>query len=221
MSAPAPARFCLWGAGGHAKVVVDAILASLPGAAIAFVDDNPGRQGDSFDGFRVSAFGPDSLAGAEFAICIGDNIRRAQRYRTACAFGSAAIVIHPSAIVSPSARIGPGTVVLARAVVNAGASIGVNCIVNTGAIVEHDCRVGDHSHVSPGAVLGGGVKTGSFTQIGLGARVLPGVSIGEGTLVGAGSVVIRDVGASLVVAGVPSRVLRAADARPSFSAGSR
>jgi sugar O-acyltransferase (sialic acid O-acetyltransferase NeuD family) len=218
MNATLPVRFCFWGAGGHGKVVLDAALAAAPGCAVWFVDDDSGRCGGFFCGFPVLPFSHRSVAGSEFVICIGDNHRRAQCYESAGVLASPAIVIHPSAVVSPSARIGPGTVVLARAVVNAGAFIGADSIVNTGAIIEHDCMVGDHSHISPGAILGGGACIGAFAHVGLGARVLPHIHIGDDTVVGAGSVVIRDVAARLVVAGVPSRVLRSAVLSPRESA---
>ena len=208
MNSPAQARFCFWGAGGHGKVVLDAALAAHPGAAICFADDDPGRHGSSFCGFPVIPYSQSFLEDSEFVVCIGDNHRRAEKYMTGIACTRSAIVIHPSAIVSPSARIGPGSVILARAVVNAGVTVGADSIINTGAIIEHDCTIGDHAHIAPGAILGGGCSAGSFAHIGLGARVLPRIRIGAETVIGAGSVVIRDIAAHLVVAGVPSRVLR-------------
>src|SRR5258708_37262155 len=53
-------------------------------------------------------------------------------------------VVHPSAIVSTWAQIGPGSQVMATCVVNAGASIGLNAIFNTGAIIKHNCVIRDH-----------------------------------------------------------------------------
>ncbi|MEW6900246.1 hypothetical protein [Trueperella pyogenes] len=44
--------------------------------------------------------------------------------------------------------------------------------------------------------------------LGAGVMVAPGVTIGENTVVGAGSVVVRDLPANVVAAGVPARVLR-------------
>ena len=49
--------------------------------------------------------------------------------------GPFGVAIHPSAVVSPSAKIGEGTVIMAGAVVNADAVIGRHCIINTGASV--------------------------------------------------------------------------------------
>lgn len=44
--------------------------------------------------------------------------------------------------------------------------------------------------------------------IGAGAVVCGGVTIGRGSVIGAGSVVIRDIPAGVVTAGVPCRVMR-------------
>ncbi|CAM5431981.1 phosphonate metabolism protein (transferase hexapeptide repeat family) [Aquamicrobium terrae] len=58
------------------------------------------------------------------------------------------------------------------------------------------------------------VTVGHDVWIGHGAVILPGVSIGNGAVIGANAVVIRDVPAYAVAAGVPARVLR-----PRFPAG--
>lgn len=137
---------------------------------------------------------------------VGNNERRtlmAMRLQEMCA----PPLIHPSAIVSPSSRLGCGSVVFAVAVVNANARIGEAAIVNTAAVVEHDCVLAEGVHVSPGAVLAGGVKVGRLSWIGAGAVVIPGVTVGAGSIVGAGSVVLRDVPDGATVVGNPARQL--------------
>jgi len=116
-------------------------------------------------------------------------------------------LVHPSAIVSASASIGNGTVVMALVAVNASATIRNAVILNTSCIVEHDCVIGDGAHISPGTVLSGGVRVGELAWIGAGAVVLPGVTVGAGAIVGAGAVVTRSVPEGQTVAGVPARPL--------------
>jgi sugar O-acyltransferase (sialic acid O-acetyltransferase NeuD family) len=116
--------------------------------------------------------------------------------------------VHPTAFVSPSARIGSGAVVMALAALNAGADVGDNVIVNTSAVVEHGCALGAHSHVATGARLAGDVMVGDGSHIGIGAIVVQGLRIGRNTIVGAGAVVLEDVGVDVVVGGVPARQLR-------------
>lgn len=114
-------------------------------------------------------------------------------------------VIHPAAVVSPSAHIGRAVQIMAGAIVNAHARLGNDVIVNTGAIVEHHCHVGDDAHMATGARLGGGVEVGARSHIGAGATVLHGIRIASDAVVGAGAVVTRDVSSGVTVIGVPAR----------------
>ena len=210
-------RFLVWGAGGHARVVADVVRAG-GGVVVGFVDRDPGRVGSPVDpSGRVVASEAGLLAGdaagAEWlALGIGDN-----RLRQACLRRAPLELparVHPSAWVSPSARIGAGTVVMPMAVVNACAVLGGAVIVNTAAVVEHDCELADAVHLSPGAVLTGGVRVGERSWIGAGATVLPHVRIGADAMVGAGAVVLRDVPDGATVVGNPARALERRRATP-------
>jgi UDP-perosamine 4-acetyltransferase len=116
-------------------------------------------------------------------------------------------LIHPSAQISGSARIGPGCQVLTSAVVGTGSSLGENVLVNTSAVIEHDSVIGSHVHIATGARLAGGVHVGEGSHIGIGAVVREGVRIGSGVLVAAGAVVVSDVPDDARVAGVPAKSL--------------
>jgi sugar O-acyltransferase (sialic acid O-acetyltransferase NeuD family) len=114
-------------------------------------------------------------------------------------------LVHPSAWVSATASLGPGTVVLPQAVVMAGAQLGAGCIVNTSASVDHDCQLADGVHVCPGAHLAGDVRVGTGSWIGIGASVIQGISIGAGVTVGAGAAVVHDLPDGITTVGVPAR----------------
>jgi len=200
----------IWGTGGHAKVVLDIARAVGTAGRIVFVDDDAAKAGSSISDCQILG-GPealDSFRGQAIVIAVGQNRSRARCFGIARAKGLRPItLVHPTAIVSPSATLGIGSVVMPGAIVNAGAVVGDNCIVNTGAVVEHDCRIGDHVHVSPRAVLGGAVTVGAYAHVGMGAVVLPGANIGSDSLVGAGAVVLKEVPARCTVVGVPARVM--------------
>jgi acetyltransferase EpsM len=201
----------LWGSGGHGRVVLDIVRALDRYSGIAFVDDDAASVEKELAGCRIlgSLRELDSPALRDcsaIVVAIGLNQARARCFAFARSQGwDLATLIHPTAVVSPSARLGAGTVVMPRAVVNAGAEIGENCIINTAAVVEHDCRVGDHVHLSPGVILGGAVTVDSFVHMGLGSIALPGSTIGEGAVVGAGAVVLRSVQRGETAVGVPAR----------------
>lgn len=197
----------LIGAGGHCKVVLDALLAGgADPSAIRVRDGRSDRAGGDLLGAPIET--PEitaALAGHDFHVAIGAIEPRARLHAGAeVAGGRPLIVRHPSAIVSRFAGIGPGAFVAALSVVGPSARIGRGVIVNHGAVVDHDCEVGDFTHLAPNSTLGGGVRVGERCLIGAGAVVLPGLTIGDGVTIGAGAVVTRDVAPHQTWTGVPA-----------------
>lgn len=209
------------GAGGHARVVLETLAAVGGYEVVGLLDPREELAGTTVHG--VAVLGDDELLGRQYDDGVthafiglggsGDTGPRRRLYELARSHGFEIVAaIHPGAAVSPSAQLGAGVTILAAAVVNADATLGEDVIVNTGALVEHDCRIGDHVHVASGARLASGVTVGEGAHVGLGANVIQGLSVGAGAIVGAGAAVVRDVEPGVVVAGVPARVLRRAEA---------
>ena len=202
----------IYGAGGHAKVVAD-LARSCKIDVVGFVDDtNPHRDGEAFYGSTVVSDVHEvrqKHREIDFnaIVAIGDCKTRV-RIAAELQRGNFKLVtlIHPTAVVADSVRVGAGTVIIAGAVINANTHIGDNAIVNTGAIIEHDCMIEDGAHIGPGVRLGGGVKVGSETWIGIGAIVKDRVRIGKEVIVGAGSLVLKDVPDHVMVYGSPASV---------------
>lgn len=119
--------------------------------------------------------------------------------------------IHQNAVVSPSAEIGHGNVIMAGSCINARTTLGNHCIINTNSTVDHDCIIEDYVHISPGASLGGNVHVGEGAHIGIGASIKNGVNIGEWSIVGAGAAVINDVPDGVIVVGVPAKFLKSVE----------
>lgn len=199
------------GAGGHARVVVDALLAA--GARVlGCTDADPARHGG--DAAGVPVLGDDTVlarhspSDVQLAVGIGgargESLRRRIHERLKAAGWTLATVRHPSAIVSPSAWLGEGVQVMAGAIVQPGARIGDGAIVNTAAVIEHDCDVGAFVHVAPRALLCGDVRIGAGSHVGAGAVVRQAVTIGEGVVIAAGAVVVRDFSGPGTLAGVPA-----------------
>ena len=147
--------------------------------------------------------------GVKVALGVGGNhAREAVVERCRKAGARLVTLVHPSAVVSSTATLGEGVVVMAGAVINPEAQVGAAAIVNTGAVIEHECRVGEYAHLSPNATMGGAAALGRSSHLGLGAVILPGVKVGDDTIVGAGAVVVGDLPGGVVARGVPARVSR-------------
>jgi sugar O-acyltransferase (sialic acid O-acetyltransferase NeuD family) len=177
---------------------------------ILFLDDDESL--DSVIDFpvvgRAEEISSLAIEDSELVVAIGDNPKRLGLTEEIARSGlRLATVIHPTACISRSASIAPGTVACAGSIVNARAEVGRACILNTGATIDHDCVLEDGVHVSPGANLAGNVQVGRCAWIGIGASVREGVAIGRDSIVGAGAAVVSDVGNALMVGGVPAKEL--------------
>lgn len=196
-------KIIIQGGGEHARVVLDALLACKADVAGLF---DPKYSGDLFGIPQLGSYNADFETQAMAIIAIGNNhLRKEVAGKTKHQFTT---VIHPSAIVSPYAKIGEGTQILHGAIVQAQSILGCHVIVNTGARIDHDCRIEDYVHIAPGATLCGTVEVGEGVLIGAGSVVLPGIKIGAWSVIGAGAVVTRDVQPRVIVAGNPARVLK-------------
>jgi sugar O-acyltransferase (sialic acid O-acetyltransferase NeuD family) len=201
------------GAGGHAAVVADALMACGI-KIVGFTDADPRRHGGHhlglpvlgedervLSGYRqediMLANGIGGIASTELRRNVQTDLQQAGwRFMT---------VRHPSAIVSLKAQIDPGVQMLAGSIIQVGAKIGEGSIVNTGAVVEHDCEIGSFVHTAPRALLCGDVKVGPGSHVGAGAVVKQGLRLGPCTLVGAGAVVVKNFDGHGVLIGNPAR----------------
>ncbi|MDY5059442.1 acetyltransferase [Staphylococcus simulans] len=198
------------GNGGHAKVVRDVIEAEGDYKVSGYLDDNIEKMYKEkdliFDNLRNIQLYQENYY---FVIAIGNNKIRNKIFDKINVLSERfPALIHPRAIISKTAEIGNGTVVMPGAIVNAETVIGQHAIINTGSVVEHDCVIKDYTHISPGAVLTGNVSVGESTQVGANATVIPNLKIGAHVMVGAGSTVISDVRDNVTVVGSPAKVIK-------------
>lgn len=193
----------LYGASGHARVIID-ILEKGGFEIQGLFDDNHAIT--SFMGYHCSRYDFREIQD-EILISIGDNTLRK---KIAMLIGDVIYgkAVDINSIVSTKATVDYGTVIMPGAVVNAGARVGKHVIINTNASVDHDCVLQDFVHVAPGSSVSGNVTIGEGTLIGIGSSIIQNVRIGEWSIVGAGSVIIRDVPAYSVIVGNPGRIIK-------------
>lgn len=206
------------GAGGFGRETVEAVRASTARGAswrlLGYLDDDPALQGRNLDGTPVLGGLEElwNLPNASVVVCTGrpDNYRSRPRIVTNLDLPTEryATIVHPTAAVSTSSRIGPGSVLLAFVALTAAVSIGSHVAVMPHVTLTHDNFIEDFATIASGVCLGGHVHIGKCAYVGAGALVREGRSVGACSLVGMGSVVLNDVPAQEVWAGVPARYLR-------------
>jgi sugar O-acyltransferase (sialic acid O-acetyltransferase NeuD family) len=192
----------IYGAGGHAKSIMEIVMQNNAHAIAGIIDDNQALTGTQVLGIPVMgtravlpllvAQGVKLVAnGVGGIIDIGVRVRIFE-YLEKSGF-SFPVLIHPRATVEPSATTGEGVQVFANAYVGAEAVLQPRCMVNTNAVVSHDCEIGAYTHIAPGALLAGHVHIGERTLIGMGVTTAIGVRIGSGVRIGNGAIVLADV----------------------------
>ncbi len=196
----------IYGAGGHGKVVLDAMQSAGIDCA-GFVDD---KDISSWMGFSITNVSALNLsAEVKLHLAVGSCKARediAGRLINAQYFN----VYHPAAVIAKTAQIGLGTFLAAQAILAPDVKIGNHCIVNHAAVIDHDCDIGDFTHIAPQSSLGGGVTVGKCVLIGAGAIILPGVTIADYVVIGAGAVVIQNIAAGATVVGNPAKLIQSA-----------
>lgn len=202
------ASIIIYGAGGHAKAVLEMAQAMGAFRIAGIVDDNKALAGTSVLGIPV-------LGGAEIlpqltgqglhlaANGVGGIINIGVRIRLfellASHRFSFPILRHPRATVEASARIADGVQIFANAYVGSESILHERCMINTGAIVSHDCEIGAYTHIAPGALLAGHVHVGERALVGMGVTTVIGLKIGAGARIGNGAVLLADVPEKAIV----------------------
>ncbi|MGI6733216.1 MAG: 2,3,4,5-tetrahydropyridine-2,6-dicarboxylate N-acetyltransferase [Anaerovoracaceae bacterium] len=127
--------------------------------------------------------------------------------------------VEPGAIIRSPVTIGDHAVIMMGAVINIGASIGRNTMIDMNAVLGARATVGENCHIGAGAVLAGVLEPLSQDPVvieddvlvGANAVILEGTRVGKGAVVAAGAIVISDVPAGTMVAGVPAKVIKSVE----------
>lgn len=207
-NAPTSKKMLIYGAGGHAKALIEMVKEAGEYELVAIVDDSSSLVGKKIleipvvgggekldnlliDGVSNAVNGVGGIVDQKVRSYIFNRLIRVGFYLPA--------IIHPSAVVEKSAKIGFGTQVFANAYIGSEAVMDDMCMINTGAIISHDCFVGKFSHIAPGAMLAGAVRVENSALVGMGVTTAIGVQIGEGARIGNGAIILKDVPARKII----------------------
>ena len=136
------------GAGSHGQEVYEIASQLHVFCRIDFLDDDENKDyvigpWDCIDELR------DEYAAAIVAVG-NEELRKYWSARLVQAGYVMPTLVHPSAIVSPKATLGAGTVIGARAAISPGARIGAGCIIAAGVALSRDENIEDWAHIEIG-----------------------------------------------------------------------
>ena len=206
-----PGRVLVVGAGGFGREVrwwARDALAGSPARVVGYLDADASLGTDELPVLGDPATHA-PRADESFVLAIGIPHVRRRVAESLLARGARFLtLIHPSAIVVPSARVASGAVVCPGAIVSDSAEIGPFGLLNYHASVAHDTVVGAYAVLSPYATLAGHARVGDDAFLGLHASVGPGRRVGDRSKVAANSCALADVPPDSLAYGVPGRVAR-------------
>ena len=205
-------RCVVYGASQGGRSVVECLKAMGGYEVVAFLDDDPNRKGTTYYGLPV--WPADELEnlhrkdiGALATHIAVRELRLKIRDRSKAAGVYMLNVIHPSAVVADSVRMGVGNIIKAGAVLDTDVRLGDCCIIDNGVIIPHHNRIGNACHLAPGVRMGGDCDIHDCTLVGIGATISARIQIGSNVVVAPGACVVRNVPSDVVVEGVPARIV--------------
>lgn len=203
-------KLLILGAGSFARSIADVVAEIQAFDVIGFVVDTPpferGSKLADKPIFWIDEV-PD-LAEDCWAICAFSSMKRICIIEKVQSFGIPfTTIIHPSAYIAKTVKIGFGVIINSGAQVAARTNINDHVIINRGALIGHDVTIKKYSVISPGANIAGKVNIGAKTMVGMGANIIDHVNIGGQCFIGAGSLVIKEVPDRVKVVGVPAKII--------------
>lgn len=198
-------KLVIIGAGGQGRTTAD--IAKLNGYdEIYYLDDHDysDELGTKYLGETKKAF--ELIYEYDFFVGIGSSKVREKLMTELPA--NYVNIIHPSAVIADSVKLGRGVLVMAGAVINNDTLIGDGVMITTCSSVDHNCCVGDYCLIGVGAHLCGTVNVGKSTWIGAGSTVSNNIDICGNCTLGAGAVVVKNIEVAGTYVGVPAKKVK-------------
>ena len=196
-------RIIIIGTGGHSAEIDDYITLSkknnpsFPWEILGYLDDNPlGYEKYSFTGPFLGTI-RDHVVRKDCMYIMGIAMleyRRPIIERFLSEGAEFATFIHPTATVSPSAKIGKGVVLALH--VNVGPNVVIEdyTLVNSRCSIGHNTHLGRYNFISPNVCFSGFTRVGDENLFGINSATIPHIEIGSRNLIMAGMIIDKNVG---------------------------
>ena len=211
-------KIILFPFGGNAKeavTVIEAINQKMKTwEVLGFIDDNPDLLGEKSSGYEVIG-GREKLSEypkVKVLAVPGRPENYLKREKIIDSLGVSperfATLIHPSASISSSTKIGYNTLIMAGVVVTINVSIGNHCVILPNSVISHDVTIDDYSMIGSNVSISGSVHVEKLCYLGTGSKIIQEVTVSHGSLIGLGTVVFKSIGPNSLVIGNPGRAIR-------------
>lgn len=204
----------IYGSGGSGREVKD--IADMIGTweEIIFIDDTV--ESGVFKGVKRMPFDcfckTFDKKNSEVIVALGEPEYKKKLYKKVKDRDySFANVIHPTAWISPSAKLGRGIIIKAGVIISCDAVVEDNVRIEPFAIIGHDCIVRESTQISPNVTMGGCSEIGAESYIGINVPIKENLKIGSNVVIGMGSVVLRDIPDNVIAMGNPARAMKHKD----------
>lgn len=198
-----PKKLIFIGAGGHGAELndyINYINAQSPAAVyqiIGFLDDNP----ENYAHYRLSAPLLGGILNHQirkdcfYVMGIANLNYRKQFIELFLSEGATfETIVHPTAYISPSARLGQGLVIGPMANIGPNATVGDYTLINSRCSLGHDTVIGQFNFISPNVCFSGFTSIGNSNLFGINSATIPGITVGNNNKIMAGMVLDKNVG---------------------------
>lgn len=116
-----------------------------------------------------------------------------------------ATFIHPTVLLTRSAEVGVGSVILANSIINSNAKIGMFNTINSNCLIGHDSIVKDYNYFAAHVCLGSNLKVGNGNFFGMNSNIRNFLKIQDYNIIGMASNVVKDIESYSVLYGNPAK----------------